>query len=264
MSRLSNDKATRDDLIQKLMDSAFSGHGISDPSAQTSAAITLAYTTDDPAYTPDGSVLVADGDDVQPAEEIQLTEEIIATINTLVADVTAIRTALVNYLDTDIEGISALADMTSLFDLGDADAITYTTDDPAITPNAAVTVADGDLTTAAEYHEYCVEAFDQLGKIWDDVGALHREVQLLVSVGVGQTAALAARTSNVGGIPVTYTTDDPSVTPNNTFTIADGDLFPVAARNEAIAETEDDIDKLGDDYLALRTTYEAIRTAAGL
>ena len=41
-------------------------------------------------------------------------------------------------------------------------AITYTTNDPSITPNGAITIADGSSPTVAELLEFCVELKDQI------------------------------------------------------------------------------------------------------
>lgn len=56
----------------------------------------------------------------------------------------------------------------------DADAvtITWTTGDPSITPNAAVTIADGATPTVTELQELAVELNDQVNKLNADVTAV--------------------------------------------------------------------------------------------
>ena len=46
---------------------------------------------------------------------------------------------------------------------------TFTTDDPTITPDAAVVIADGDTPTVQELLEYCIELNDQMTKVQADL-----------------------------------------------------------------------------------------------
>jgi hypothetical protein len=48
-------------------------------------------------------------------------------------------------------------------------SITFTTDDPAITPDGSVTIADGDTPTVNELLEYCEELNDQINNLVADV-----------------------------------------------------------------------------------------------
>jgi hypothetical protein len=63
----------------------------------------------------------------------------------------------------------ATADRTHAARTSAAITVTYTTDDPAITPDAALTIADGDTPTVNELLEYCEELNDQLAKTRADL-----------------------------------------------------------------------------------------------
>ena len=261
MSRISNDSEVLDELRGLLLDRGLAAiNSIASPASQTSASITLTYTTDDPGITADGSITIADGDSVTAAEQIESMDEIITQVNALVADVTAIRSALDTAVTSGVSAATAPAALTSV----DAISFTYTTDDPSITANAAVTIADGDATlNAAECHEAYFELATELNLVADDVQRMHNAVSILINDGVNLAPVVGARTSTNGGVTFTYTTDDPSVTPNNSLTIADGDLAVIGEQTEAWAEINDDLDKLGDDFTALKTAYDLYLTAAG-
>ena len=261
MSRISLDNEVLDELLQALANRSLPAlNSVAAPASQTSASITLAYTTDDPGITADGSITIADGDAVTAAEQIESMDEIITQVNALVADMTAIRTALNSLVTSGGSAASAPAALTSV----DAISFTYTTDDPALTADAAVTIADGDATLVpAEAHEAYFELATELNLVADDVQALHEAVTIAIRDGLQFAPVLAARSSTNGGVTFTYTTDDPSVTPNNSLTIADGDLAAIAEQTEAWAEINDDLDKLGDDYTAMKTSYDLLLTAVG-
>lgn len=261
MSRLSvNDPAVIAEVRAALVDSGMGGSIVSATSALTSAdgAVAITFTTDDPSITPDGAVTVAAGDSVTASENLELAIEVNAELAALIADITAIRTAVEAVRSSGTSGVS-LADMTATGSV----AITYTTGDPSITPNGEVTIADGDLTTAAEMHEGLVEINDQAGDLFGDVQDLHVKMREVLASGLNSSRALATRQSTSGGVTLTYTTDDPSITPGATSVVADGDTLTAAENNDLLAELEDQLDKAGDDMAAIRTTYEALRTLAG-
>ncbi len=60
--------------------------------------------------------------------------------------------------------------------------ITYTTDDPTITTNAAITIADGDLYPAAEGIEALEEVVAQLTATNVDVAAVRTTVLAILDV----------------------------------------------------------------------------------
>jgi hypothetical protein len=261
MSRLSNDAAVIKELRALLVDDGLAGSGlpVSAPSAITAAPVVITYTTDDPSVTADQAITIADGDAVTEPENLEFSEELVQRIATAVTDATSVRTALEAYRTGGRFGHAGLVNMTSVTD---AVAITYTTDDPSITTNEALTVADGDLFTSAEFHEYCVEANAELQKAVGDIAAANQAVAIMLAQGLEAAPVLAARSSNA--IAITYTTDDPSITPDAAITIADGDTMTAAEHANMAEEINDQLDKLGDDYAAIKVAYDAIRVAAGL
>jgi len=59
-------------------------------------------------------------------------------------------------------------------------------------------------------------------------------------------------------IVITYTTDDPSITPDNGITIADGDLYPANEGLIALEEVVAQLIKTNADVLAVRTAVVSI------
>lgn len=59
-------------------------------------------------------------------------------------------------------------------------SVTYTTDDPSITPNGSVTIADGDAPTTSEYLEWLEELTDQQIKQRADVADLKQLVNAII------------------------------------------------------------------------------------
>ena len=58
--------------------------------------LTVTYTTDDPATTPNAAITIADGDaTVDPAEFVEFVDEVESALNTLATRVDLLRTALV-------------------------------------------------------------------------------------------------------------------------------------------------------------------------
>ena len=58
--------------------------------------LTVTYTTDDPATTPNAAITIADGDaTVVPAEFVEFVDEVESSLNTLATRVDLLRTALV-------------------------------------------------------------------------------------------------------------------------------------------------------------------------
>ncbi len=261
MSRVSADAEVLATLAAQLLDRGLVAvASVSAPASQTSAPVTVTYTTDDPGVTANGAQTIADGDAVTIAEQHETVEEIRSQIAALVADMTAMRTALATAISDGAEQSTAPAALTSR---DETCAFTYTTDDPSITANAAVTIADGDLYAAAEIHEAFVEIVTELNLVRNDYERLHNAVTTLIRDGAVSAPVLAARTSTNGGVAITYTTDDPSITPNNAVTVADGDLLPAAEALELVEEFNDDLDKLGDDFTAMKTAYDAYLKAGG-
>jgi hypothetical protein len=256
MSRPSNDAEVLDTLLAQLV-----GRGgaaiaaLAAPAAQTSGAIAITWTTDDPGITPDGTLTVADGDAVTIAENYIGFEELNDQNSKLVADITAIRTALAAAIADGASNATAPAALTHR----DVTlAITYTTDDPAITPDGSVTIADGDLVVDEEYHEAIVELATEYDLVAADVQRMHEAVTTLINRGGEFAPVVAARSSTAG-----YTTDDPAYTPDGSITIADGDLMTNVNGTSYIEELNNDLDFCGDDYAALKVAYDLYLDAIG-
>ncbi len=64
---------------------------------------------------------------------------------------------------------------------------------------------------------------------------------------------IADRQANLADLVITYTTDDPGITPNSAIAIADGDLFPAAegliALEECVAKINAVLDVLEEHGL---------------
>lgn len=242
-------------------------HAVSDPAALTSGQLTLTYTTDNPNYTPDGSVVIADGDTITAAEQLNLTEEMVDQSNKLAADIAAVHAALTTLLDANGVFTTKLAEPTSkqLAGLAALVSLTFTTDDPGLTVNGTTTIADGDLTTAAEFVEYFMEWNKQAALQRVDLMYLHdRVAKIIANRSFAGLTVVPALGSASGGTTVTYTTDAPSITPDGTIVIADGDTITAAERNNIIAEVEAQLSANRADIAAIRTTLNAFLAKVGI
>ena len=116
----------------------------------TIADLSITYTTDDPGITPDSAITIADGDNISAANTVAAIEEIVDKINTILG---ALRTVGV------LKGTGAAGATVAAVSAPTALTVAYTTDDPGITPNATLTIADGDAATVtrAEYNELAEE-----------------------------------------------------------------------------------------------------------
>ncbi len=257
MSRLSQAQDIAQETRALIVDAGLARGIVSAAAALTGALLVLTYTTDDPVIVANQAITIVDGDAITASENLEFVEEINNQHGALVVDTVALRVAIEALRVGSRFTVSPVA----LTVVGET-AVAYTTDDPSITVNQSITIADGDLTTAAEMHEAMVEINTETGLLIDDIVTLAAQVNIAISRGFNQTVAVAARTSNVAGVAIVWTTDDPSITAGQTTTIADGDTLSVAENNDLIVELEDQLDKLGDDYLALRTTFIAIQDLA--
>lgn len=130
--------------------------------------------------------------------------------------------------------------------------VAYTTDNPGITPNGTLTIADGDAATVtrAEYNELAEELESALSavraKVNDILTAL-RATGVIRTTG-GVVVATTPTTVAPAAYTVSFTTDNPGISANNTLTIADGDAATVtrAEYNEAVVD-------LAAKFNALRT-----------
>jgi len=266
MSRLSRDRDSLVDHARVLLLSGFAS-GVSDPSANTSAAYVVTFTTDNPSITPNGVVTVADGDTLSNAEHYEIIEELKSMLNKLSVDARATRTAVAQLIGDNVYDCS-LAAMTSAspgpYSATRQVGFVFTTDNPALTADGTVTIADGDLTTAAEFLQFAQEASFQMRTLYNDIGSTHRRAKQIIDqksfAGVTVVPALTSI-----AFTVTYTTDAPVITPGATTTIADGDgAISVAERNDVIAEIKDQYTKALADLTTTRTALNSYLALADI
>ncbi len=261
MSRISFDAEVLDELAGRLLDRGLASiRQLAAPTAVTGGAIAITYTTDDPGYTPDGTLTIADGTSITILDNYSGFEECIAQIALLVADTAAIRTALATAIADGATNSTAPVAMTAR---AATLAFTYTANDPSITVNQAVTIADGDTVDDEEYHEFIVEAAAELDLVFADLSRMHAAVSTLINAGLFEAPVVVARTSRNGGVAITYTTDDPSYTPDGSVTVADGDLMTSVNGTSIMEEINNDCDFLGDDFVAMKVAYDLYLDAAG-
>lgn len=265
MSKVSLDKDTLQATAQAVLLAGMSG--VTAPAALTSAsgAVTITYTTDNPNITANGSVVIADGDNVSAANNLESLVELDARAAAMYTDLAALRTAVVNLLAGNVYDVS-LAAMTAAAPAATNQLIgvTYTTDNPAITANNAITVADGDNVTAANIHEMFVELNKEGFLLWNDLSAVHAKAkQIIDGKSLYRVTALPALTSNATIVTITYTTDNPSITPNGAVTIADGDSPTAAAMWELAVEIRDQLTKQRADLLSIHTALDSYLDKAG-
>lgn len=268
MSRLSRDRETLVDTARAVILAGLSG--VTAPSALTaqSGGVTITYTTDNPNITADGSVTIADGDNVSSANNLESLVELNAVAGTMYTDISALRTA-VNALVTGtvVHDISLLTGPTTRApnSTNKMIGVTYTTDNPAITPNNAITIADGDAVTAANIHEMFVELNKESWLLRNDLSVVYgRMKQILEQKSFQGIAALPALTSNATMVAITYTTDNPSITANGAVTIADGDSPTAAAMWEFCVELKDQFQKLRADLLSVHTALDSVLDKAAI
>lgn len=260
MSRLSRDRLLLVDTMQTLLLAGFAA-GVSDPSALTAASLAIVFTTDNPNVTANRAIVVADGDALSNPEQYEMAVEIKDAINKAVADVTAARSAVASLVGANVFDIAQPAAMTMGVDGGTLGSqhigFTYTTDAPVFTLNGTTTIADGDLTTAPEFHEFAREASRTLALLRKDIGNVHERASKIIGqkgfAGVTVVPALSAAT-----FTVTYTTDAPVFSANQTTTFADGDgTISVAERNDFIGEAKDQLNKILADVTSARTALNS-------
>ncbi len=114
------------------------------------ADLSITFTTDNPSITPDSAITIADGDNISAANTVAAIVEICAKINVILG---ALRTVGV------LKGVGAAGATVAAVSAPTALTVAFTTDNPNITANATLTIADGDAATVtrAEYNELAVE-----------------------------------------------------------------------------------------------------------
>lgn len=125
--------------------------------------------------------------------------------------------------------------------------VTFTTDNPSITADSVILIADGDANpTATVTNNIAVEC---AGKINAILNAL-RTVGVLDADSTSAAAGGAyVPVTAPAAFAVTYTTDAPSITPNSALVIADGDAGTV---------TRAEYNELAEEFEA---SFNALRTA---
>lgn len=268
MSRLSrNDDAV---LVDHARVALLAGLGnVTAPASLTSAAgaVTLTYTTGNPSITPDGAVVIANGASVTAAENHHSLVELDDKASKMRADVSALRTALSSLISTGVRGGLSLAAQTA----GSASTtnrligVTYTTGDPTITPDNAITIANGGSVTAAELHQGFVELNKEAFLLWQDVGRVHYVVkQICDAKSFEGLSALAAMVSSATMLAITYTTGNPSITPDAALTISNGGTVTAAENWHLIVELKDQFEKIRADLLSCYTALNTFLTKAGV
>lgn len=125
--------------------------------------------------------------------------------------------------------------------------VTFTTDNPNITPDSIILIADGDANpTATVTNNTAVECANKINAILDalrTVGVLNGDTTSTAVSGAYVPAAAPA------AFAVTYTTDAPSISPNSALVIADGDAATV---------TRAEYNELAEEFEA---SFNALRTA---
>lgn len=277
MSRVSLDRATLVDTARAVVLAGLSG--VTAPAALTSAsgAVTVTYTTDNPNITPNGSVTIPDGD-IPAASLPSLLEwsvELNAVAAAMYTDISALRTAVNSLVTgTNVFDITALSGPTARAPnaTNKLIGVTYTTDNPNITPNNAITVADGDGVTVSNLQEMLTELNKEAYLLRNDLavtyGAMRRIIEQKSFQGMN---ALPAMTSNATMVTITYTTDNPNITPNAAVTIADGDSQTVTApdaglnqRWEFLVELKDQFQKQRADLLSIYTALDSVLDKAAV
>lgn len=118
--------------------------------------LTVTFTTDDPGITPDGAVVIADGDDAT-AIRAEVNNLAVETANKINAILDSLRASGVVKDTGDPRTVSG-ASVGTIADV----TVAFTTDDPSITANSAITIADGDDATAANIRTDLNEAVVEL------------------------------------------------------------------------------------------------------
>lgn len=277
MSRVSQDRATLVDTARAVILAGLSG--VTAPSALTaqSGGVTVTYTTDNPNIVADGSVTIADGD-IPAASLPALLEwavELNAVAATMYTDISALRTAVNGLVTgTNVFDLTALSSLTTRLPntTNKMIGVTYTTDNPNITPNNAITVTDGDGITVSNLQEMLTELNKEVYLLRNDLSVTHgRARQLLEQKSFQGMTALPAMTSNATMVTITYTTDNPNITANGAVTIADGDSQTVSApdaglnqRWEFLVELKDQFQKLRADLLSIYTALDSVLDKAAV
>ena len=268
MSRLS--RAGDEILLDHVRTALLAGLGnVTAPSAITGAAgaCTITSSSNNPSYTHVGAVTIANGGSVTAAENLRSVTELNYKAAAMNADATAVRTAVVSLIASGVRGNLTLAAPTvvAASATNKLIGVTYTASDPSITPNNAITVANGGSVTAAELHEMVVELNKEGYLLWQDLSRLHYAAKTLIeSRDFRAITALAAMVSNAAMAAITYTTGNPSITPDAASTVSNGSSPTAAEIWHTLVEVKDQLQKCRADVLTTYTALSTFLTKAGL
>lgn len=266
MSRLSYDSTIQQEVVRAALLGGIAD-ALSDAAAITALPLTITFTTDDPSYTPDGALTIADGDSPTALEQHSYAAELADQYTKLLADVTAVRTKLNQVIGGPLSAVSPLSALTVMTPASTTRlvGITFTTDNPAITADGTVVIADGDLTTAVEFLHFLEEANNQLMKLRSDLTVIYGELNKIISTkSFAGVNALATTAGASGFVTITWTTDNPSITADQEVIIADGDTITAAERNSYMVEIDAVGALLRTDIAAMRTAFAAFLAKAGI
>lgn len=268
MSRLSR----QDDeiLLHTLQTGLLAGLGnVTAPASltSTSGAVTVSYSSNNPAITPTGTVTIANGSSVTAAENHRSLVELDVKAAAMRVDISNARTALVSLIASGVRGSPSCAAMTTTAPTATNQhvGVTYTSNNPSITPDNAITIANGASVTAAELHQAFVELNKEAFLVWQDISRIHFRIKRICDSRLfwGLTA-LPAQVSNATIMAITYTTGNPSITPNAAVTVSNGSSVTAAENWELAVELKDQLEKIRADALAVYTALNTFLTKAGV
>ncbi len=250
------------EIREAIIDSGLASYWVPSPPPPLASegGVTITYTTDDPGIVPDDASIIADGDNVTDAENIEALEDMNNEMASLYTDTVSIHTAL----DDIVSNGGSNATLPDAMVSTGSRTREYTTNDPSITADTHVVIADGDAITNEEFHHFSVETEWQTALVHNDLADIHHAISIIINEGVGAAPVLADRTSEAGGLNITYTTDDPSISTNGAVTIADGDIFETYEMVEAMEEINAQLSYNGGIYAGLKAVYDAYLDAAGV
>jgi hypothetical protein len=238
MSRISSDRLVSGDSAVVAAANATDDLG---------AILAVTFSTDAPAASAtDKTITVADGDasGVTGANASDLAREAVGAFahiryafNELLAQLRA----------KGLEGAHSAPTLPTLL------TVVYTTDAPSITPDAALSIADGDATLVRSEYNNAAEEFEgALLTVKNKHNALLTALKNYAS-GTSQVADLGTL------LTITYGTDDPATTADGAVTIADGD-----AATAAVGSTLELYDEIEAGLATVKTAYNQLLDALQL
>ncbi len=127
-------------------------------------------------------------------------------------------------------------------------ALNYTTDDPAITGDNAVTIANGSAVDPSENIEAAEELDQVLAAIDVDAELIRTALDTAISSGADNSTAPAALTLSLTPITWTYTANDPSITADAAVTVDDGDAMDDDEMHEYLFEANVELAAVASDW----------------